>query len=113
MIHAFIPGEYGKKFINKLTVESLYVINNFTVRHYNTDEKFRVVRNDVNLIFSTEIIKVKDIEEDNCVRKIQTFDFFDHDELKKTYYKCNVYLTSIKFQICKRNYLRHAIICPT
>ncbi|WOH11210.1 hypothetical protein DCAR_0830690 [Daucus carota subsp. sativus] len=32
MIHAFIPGECGKKFINKLTVESLYVINNFTVQ---------------------------------------------------------------------------------
>ena len=67
--------------------EELYVINNFTVQPYNTDEKFRVVRNDVNLIFSTEI-KVKDIEEDNCVGKIETFDFYNHDELKKTYYKC-------------------------
>ncbi|KAK1379222.1 hypothetical protein POM88_025966 [Heracleum sosnowskyi] len=80
-IHAFVPGSCSDKLEEKLQVGKICLIRKFEVQKYKADIKFRCLRNDVQLVFSTET-QVKEIQDDDKSIEANVFDFYDHSELK-------------------------------
>ncbi|XP_074382369.1 replication protein A 70 kDa DNA-binding subunit E-like isoform X2 [Apium graveolens] len=65
---------------NMLVLGRCYVIHIFQVQRYNIDDKFRCLRSDVQLIFSSET-RIKAIDGDENSIENNAFDFYDHSEL--------------------------------
>ncbi|XP_074382370.1 replication protein A 70 kDa DNA-binding subunit E-like isoform X3 [Apium graveolens] len=80
MIHAFVPGNCSDLLDDKLVLGRCYVIHIFQVQRYNIDDKFRCLRSDVQLIFSSET-RIKAIDGDENSIENNAFDFYDHSEL--------------------------------
>lgn len=80
-IHAFVPGSCVDKMEDKLTVGKICIIKKFKVQPYKAEDKFRCLRNDVQLVFSNET-QIKEIVDDGISIEENAFDFYDHSELK-------------------------------
>lgn len=92
-IHAFVPGFCSDQLEQKLAVGNVVSITNFTVQQYKVDDKFRPLRNDQQLVFSTET-RIKQIEDPANQIEDNFFDFYDLSELKEMS-KQNTYLAGI------------------
>ncbi|KAL8089897.1 hypothetical protein AgCh_039381 [Apium graveolens] len=92
-IHAFVPGNCSDLMDDKLVLGRCYVIQIFQVLRYKIDDKFRCLRSDVQLIFSSET-RIKAIDGDENSIENNAFDFYDHSELyelsKQTTYLADV-----------------------
>ncbi|KAL8115587.1 hypothetical protein AgCh_022183 [Apium graveolens] len=79
-IHAFVPGNCSDLLDDKLVLGRCYVIQIFQVQRYKIDDKFRCLRSDVQLIFSSET-RIKAIDGDENSIENNAFNFYDHSEL--------------------------------
>lgn len=80
-MHAFVPANTVDKLEPKITLGKVYIIKKFTVQKYKMEDRFRCLRNDVQLIFSNDT-QIKQSEDDGNTIEENGFDFYDHSELK-------------------------------
>lgn len=79
---AFIPGNSADTLEPKIVVGKVCIIRKFTVQKYKLKDKFICLKNKVQLIFSNET-QIKDSEDDGKSIQLNTFDFYDNNELKE------------------------------
>lgn len=72
-------------------------MSNFTVKPYKTDDKYKQVKIDNQLIFSLDT-KMKEVPESAIEFPNEAFDFYDHSELDELR-KNTVYLTGMHIHI--------------
>ncbi|KAK1385362.1 hypothetical protein POM88_023097 [Heracleum sosnowskyi] len=87
----------------KLRVRGICSITNFDVHPYKTDDKFKCVQNDYQLIFNNNT-KVRELEENGASIPYKSFDFYDHGDLKRIK-NLNVYLIDVIEIIQNREYI--------
>lgn len=92
-IHGFVPANSADYLEPKIAVGKVCIISKFIVQQYKADDKFRCLRNGVQLIFSNET-HIKEIEDDGKSIQHNAFDFYDHSELKELT-KQNTYLADV------------------
>ncbi|WOH11839.1 hypothetical protein DCAR_0831335 [Daucus carota subsp. sativus] len=90
-VHAFVPTKCADEFEDKITVGKTYVIKNFAVQLYSATEKFRLLRNDSQLVFSMDT-KIQEVADDGLSIGQEAFDFYDHSQLEELS-KQTTYLT--------------------
>ncbi|WOH08617.1 hypothetical protein DCAR_0728061 [Daucus carota subsp. sativus] len=100
-VHAFVPTKCADEIEDKITVGKTYVIKNFAVQLYSATEKFRLLRNDRQLVFSMET-NIQEVDDDGLSMGQEAFDFYDHSQLEELS-KQTTYLTGI---IKKHQHLR-------
>ncbi|XP_017217513.1 replication protein A 70 kDa DNA-binding subunit B-like [Daucus carota subsp. sativus] len=92
-VHAFVPYNLADQFEAIIEIGNLYLLTNFTVKEYTTDDKFRCLRKHVQIVFNEEtqldILHENVVNVENCC-----FDFFEISELH-TLSKQNTYLTDV------------------
>lgn len=79
-MHAYIPAKCSYDMERKLRVGTVYIIRNFTVQAYKDKDKFRCLRNEMQMIFTQETT-VHQVEEKGNNIAHEAFDFYDHSEL--------------------------------
>ena len=52
-MHAFVPGKIFEEQETKLKDGNICIISNFTIKEYDTSEKFRCVNHDKQIILTT------------------------------------------------------------
>lgn len=77
----------------QITLGKVHIIKKFTVQLYSTTDKYRVLRNVSQLVFSNET-KIQQVPDDNVSIGHDGFDFYDHSQLEELS-KQTTYLTSI------------------
>uniref|UniRef100_A0A161ZWY5 Replication factor A C-terminal domain-containing protein n=1 Tax=Daucus carota subsp. sativus TaxID=79200 RepID=A0A161ZWY5_DAUCS len=80
-IHAFVPGTEADELAKLLEVGKVYLIENFTVSDYTSDDKFRCVRKEIQIVFDNQT-KITPLEEKAVNIEKHVFDFFDLSDLK-------------------------------
>lgn len=93
-IHAFVPTICAYDLERQIRVGSINIITGFIVQDYKKTDKFRVVRRDNQLIFTTDT-KIQQIEETAAQIATEIFDFYDLSELKN-------YMTETTYVIGKK-----------
>lgn len=94
-IQAFVPAKCNDLLQDKLALGTTCSITHFDVERYKDDDKFRTVLNEYRLIFG-EDTKVKLLDEKETNFPDDTFDFYDHADLRKVA-NVNTYLTGNLF----------------
>nr|XP_017225017.1 PREDICTED: uncharacterized protein LOC108201236 [Daucus carota subsp. sativus] len=79
-IHAFVPTKCAEEIYSQITVGRVFSIKQFMVQKYSHTEKFRVVRNESQLIFSKDTI-IQEQADDGVTIPQEAFDFYDHSQL--------------------------------
>ncbi|KAL1825468.1 hypothetical protein ACET3Z_012246 [Daucus carota] len=79
-MHAYIPAKCSYDMERKLRVGTVYIIRNFTVQAYKDKDKFRCLRNDMQMVFTQETTVIQVEEKGNNIAH-EAFDFYDHSEL--------------------------------
>ncbi|XP_063934942.1 uncharacterized protein LOC135146944 [Daucus carota subsp. sativus] len=79
-IHAFVPTKCAEEIYSQITVGRVFSIKQFMVQKYSQTEKFRVVRNESQLIFSKDTI-IQEQADDGVTIPQEAFDFYDHSQL--------------------------------
>ncbi|WOH12422.1 hypothetical protein DCAR_0831926 [Daucus carota subsp. sativus] len=92
-MHAFVPGKVFEEQETKLKDGNICIISNFTIKEYDSSEKFRCVNHDKQIILTnfTQIEKV-DLEDGLIQRNM--FDFYDLIQLENIADQ-NLYLTDV------------------
>ncbi|XP_017241069.1 uncharacterized protein LOC108213790 [Daucus carota subsp. sativus] len=80
-IHAFVPARLEEEVDKLVDLGKIYLIQNFTVKDYKADDKFRCLRKNIQIQFGEETIITQLQEEDISIEKTW-FDFYDLAELK-------------------------------
>lgn len=90
-VHAFVPYNLVDEFEPMIQIGNLYVLENFSVKPYTADDKFRCLRKKYQIVFNeeTELTHMEEnvVNVENCC-----FDFFDIADLP-TLSQQNTYLT--------------------
>lgn len=81
-IHAFIPAKSADQHDLDLRLGKICIITNFMVQEYKQEEKFRPVHNDNQLVFSNST-RIKVLDDKDKDFPTDSFDFYDHSELKE------------------------------
>ncbi|KAL1831004.1 hypothetical protein ACET3Z_000655 [Daucus carota] len=79
-IHAFVPTKCVEEIYSQIIVGRVFSIKQFMVQKYSQTEKFRVVRNESQLIFSKDTI-IQEQADDGVTIPQEAFDFYDHSQL--------------------------------
>lgn len=79
-IHAFVPGNIIDNHEDKLLEGNICSISNFSVKDYKSDEKFRCINSDKQIMFTT-YTEVKKFDEDDSLIANNIFDFYDLADL--------------------------------
>ena len=79
-IHAFVPTKCAEEIYSQIIVGRVFSIKQFMVQKYSQTEKFRVVRNESQLIFSKDTI-IQEQADDGVTIPQEAFDFYDHSQL--------------------------------
>lgn len=90
-IHAFIPGNLIENHEEKLHEGNICTIANFSVKDYRTDEKFRCVNGERQIVF-TSYTQVHKVDVDDKLIPKNMFDFYDLSDLMDIANE-NVFLT--------------------
>ncbi|KAL1808436.1 hypothetical protein ACET3Z_025426 [Daucus carota] len=92
-MHAFVPGKIFEEQETKLKDGNICIFSNFTIKEYDSSEKFRCVNHDKQIILTnyTQIEKID--KEDGLIQK-NMFDFYDLNQLE-TIADNNLYLTDV------------------
>ncbi|XP_017256632.1 replication protein A 70 kDa DNA-binding subunit A-like [Daucus carota subsp. sativus] len=92
-VHAFVPYNLVDEFEPMIQIGNLYVLENFSVKPYTADDKFRCLRKKYQIVFNeeTELTHMEEnvVNVENCC-----FDFFDIADLP-TLSQQNTYLTDV------------------
>ncbi|KAL1807767.1 hypothetical protein ACET3Z_024757 [Daucus carota] len=92
-IHAFVPTRCAEEIHSQLTVGKVFSIKQFVVQLYSQTDKYRVLRNQSQLIFSKDTI-IQELADDGVTIPSDSFDFYDHSQLmeltKQTTYLADV-----------------------
>ncbi|KAK1365087.1 hypothetical protein POM88_040648 [Heracleum sosnowskyi] len=92
-MHAFVPGTVIEKHEGKLCLGTICIIQNFSVKDYKTEEKFRCVKNERQIILTT-YTTVSTMDENDLLIANNLFDFSDLQDLDQVANQ-NVYLTDV------------------
>ena len=79
-IHAFVPTRCAEEIHSQLTVGKVFSIKQFVVQLYSQTDKYRVLRNQSQLIFSKDTI-IQELADDGVTIPSDSFDFYDHSQL--------------------------------
>lgn len=79
-IHAFVPTKCAEEIYSQITVGKVFSIKQFGVQLYSQTDKYRVLRNDSQLIFSKDTI-IQEVADDGVTIQSDSFDFYDHSQL--------------------------------
>lgn len=93
-IHGFIPAKCNDALELNLALGNICSITNFDVELYKPDEKFRCTLNNYRLVLADDT-NVKQLEDKDSKFSPDTFDFYNHADLKSIA-GINVYLTGKK-----------------
>ncbi|KAL1823874.1 hypothetical protein ACET3Z_010652 [Daucus carota] len=112
-MHAYIPAKCDYDMERKLRLGTVNIIRNFTVQAYKDTDKFRCLRNDMQMVF-TQDTTVQQIEETGTNIAQEAFDFYDHSELmpltaQTTYLADNLNLTHVASTKFYLNYNHHSV----
>lgn len=92
-IHAYVPADKADKMESQLVVGNIYLFQNFTVKEYRKDDKFRPIHKDIQIVFSNDT-KVVSLDESDVLIEQEVFDFYDISDLKQLS-KQTTYLTGM------------------
>lgn len=90
-MHAFVPGNIIEKHEDKLQEGNICSISNFSVKDYKSEDKFRCVNSEKQIIF-TNYTEVRRFEDNDMLIAKNIFDFYDLGDLSEIA-NVNVYLT--------------------
>ncbi|KAK1397392.1 hypothetical protein POM88_007255 [Heracleum sosnowskyi] len=79
-IHAFMSALICPKFEAELCEGQIYILEDFTVKHYNGDETNRAVRNDKHIYFTTDT-KLRKDENNGLKLPEYSFDFYNLEDI--------------------------------
>ncbi|KAK1393274.1 hypothetical protein POM88_012330 [Heracleum sosnowskyi] len=79
-IHAFMSALICPKFEVELCEGQIYILEDFTVKHYNGDETNRAVRNDKHIYFITDT-KLRKDENNGLKLPEYSFDFYNLEDI--------------------------------
>ncbi|KAK1383059.1 hypothetical protein POM88_020794 [Heracleum sosnowskyi] len=80
-MHAFVPGMIADEYEQKIQVGKIYYIENFTVKTYRTEDKFRCVRNENQIIINNDTI-LEPLEENQASIERCWFDLYELGDLR-------------------------------
>lgn len=80
-MHAFVPTAQSDEMEKVIKLGKIFKIYNFTVKNYRSDEKFRCIQSDKQIMF-TNYTKVEELIESDHLIANNAFDFYDFDDLK-------------------------------
>ncbi|KAK1354041.1 hypothetical protein POM88_047297 [Heracleum sosnowskyi] len=80
-IHGFVPGNIAEEFLKNLGLGMVHIISNFQVKNYKTDEKYKCINYDRQVIF-THHTNIEQLTEDDPCIDTNAFDFYDLADLK-------------------------------
>lgn len=80
-MHAFVPGKVYEEHEAKLKDGNICIISNFTIKEYDTSEKFRFVNHDKQIIL-TNFSQIEQLDHEDGLIKKNMFDFFDLSQLE-------------------------------
>ncbi|WOG86080.1 hypothetical protein DCAR_0205277 [Daucus carota subsp. sativus] len=92
-VHAFVPGSLAAKLEAILEIGQIFLFENFTVKDYKADEKFRPVRKNWQIVLGQET-KITSLAENEVAIDKAAFDFYDLADLKDLANQ-STYLTDI------------------
>lgn len=95
-IHAFVPTKAAAELQHQVIVGRVFSFKNYIVQSYIQSDRFRVLRNDRQLVFGQETL-LQELADDGVTIPQDAFDFYDHSQLlelsKQTTYLAGNYLT--------------------
>ncbi|KAK1351309.1 hypothetical protein POM88_054473 [Heracleum sosnowskyi] len=80
-MHAFVPGMIADEYEQKIQVGKIYYIENFTIKNYRTEDKFRCVRNENQIIINNDTI-LEPLEENQASIERCWFDLYELGDLR-------------------------------
>ncbi|KAL1812701.1 hypothetical protein ACET3Z_022766 [Daucus carota] len=80
-MHAFVPTKLEEQVDNLVDLGKIYLLENFTVKDYKIDEKFRCLRKDIQIVFGEET-RITELQEQDISIEKTWFDFYDLAEIK-------------------------------
>lgn len=90
-MHSFVPRSIAESCENILEVGDIYYIENFIVKKYKQEDKFRCVRNEIQIILNSDTI-LKPLEENDVAIEKCWFDIYELADFRPLS-KQNIYLT--------------------
>ncbi|KAK1401352.1 DUF223 domain-containing protein [Heracleum sosnowskyi] len=93
-IHAFVPGAVAEDIEKQVELGVIYLIQNFTVKDYKMEDKFRCIKKEIQIVFGSDTT-LKPLQENDVSIERCWFDFYDLEDLKPLG-KQNTYLTAKK-----------------
>ncbi|WOH01103.1 hypothetical protein DCAR_0520484 [Daucus carota subsp. sativus] len=79
-IHAFVPTKAAAELQHQIIIGRVFSFKNFTVQSYTQSDKFRVLRNESQLVFSKDTV-LQELADDGVTIPQDAFDFYDHSQL--------------------------------
>ena len=79
-IHAFVPTKAAAELQHQIIIGRVFSFKNFTVQSYAHSDKFRVLRNESQLVFSKDTV-LQELADDGVTIPQDAFDFYDHSQL--------------------------------
>ncbi|KAK1393410.1 hypothetical protein POM88_012466 [Heracleum sosnowskyi] len=80
-IHGFVPGNVAEEFLKNFGLGMVHIISNFQVKNYKTDEKYKCINYDRQVIF-THHTNIEQLTEDDPCIDTNAFDFYDLADVK-------------------------------
>lgn len=120
-MHVFVPALVIEKHEHKLLLGKVCTFCNFCVKDYRTDEKFRCIQADRQMII-TNYTQVQKLDEDDLLIPKNMFNFYDMSDLDSIandnlyltgilhYFKLSIYVKYIYVQIFNLHILNHEFI---
>lgn len=81
-MQAGVPGFLNDKMQKMFTINKMYAITNFQVKDLTTDDKWRPVNMDRQIMFTNQT-RAREIPENEYFIQNNMFDFFQMEELAK------------------------------
>ena len=79
-IHAFVPTKAAAELQHQIIIGRVFSFKNFTVQSYTHSDKFRVLRNESQLVFSKDTV-LQELADDGVTIPQDAYDFYDHSQL--------------------------------
>ena len=96
-MHAFVPTKLEEQVDNLVDLGKIYLLENFTMKDYKIDEKFRCLRKDIQIVFGEET-RITELQEQDISIEKTWFDFYDLAEIKPLSIQ-TTYLTGEIFEL--------------
>ncbi|KAL1804946.1 hypothetical protein ACET3Z_028014 [Daucus carota] len=81
-IHAFVPTKCADDFQHQLHLGRVFSINHFAVQLYKQSDKYRMLRNPTQLVFTNDT-EIQELADDGVTIPLDGFDFYDLSQLEE------------------------------